>query len=148
MTEAAPIYAIGDIHGALDPLRRLLDTIATDAAGLGISKPRVVFLGDYVDRGPDSKGVLDLLSSPELSERFDPVFLLGNHDLCLLAILRDAGEGGAAWRVTVVQWLEVGGTKTLESYGIKGTAARRPQSVVRDLLEVFSRPRTWPSCRR
>jgi len=136
------IYAIGDIHGALDQLRRLLDKIAADAAAHGDTKPSIVFLGDYIDRGPDSKGVLDLLSSGDIEARFAPIYLMGNHDLCVLSILRDlgAGETDAAWRVTVAQWMEVGGRKTMESYGIQGLAARRPQGIVRDLLEVFPPP--------
>jgi serine/threonine protein phosphatase 1 len=111
------IYAVGDIHGCLDPLRRLLDVIAADAGERGLARPRVVFLGDYVDRGPDSKGVLDLLTGGEVEQRFDPVFLLGNHDLALRNILQGSSPS--------VEWMEEqGGWQTLRSYG--DFRARRP----------------------
>ena len=54
---STPIYAVGDIHGQLDDLHRVLELIETD----GGKDAEIVFLGDYVDRGPDSKGVVDLL---------------------------------------------------------------------------------------
>lgn len=65
------IYAVGDIHGHLDALKRIIDRVQTDAAEHGIARPRVVFLGDYVDRGPNSKGVLDLLASDDLNTALD-----------------------------------------------------------------------------
>jgi len=129
---AAPIYAIGDIHGCPNPLRRLLDTIAADAAGLGVSKPQVVFLGDYIDRGPDSKGVLDLLVASEIGERFDAIFLLGNHDLMPIE--------AAKKRLTANDlhiWLAInGGAETLESYGIDLRRQGQDQAV-RQFVEVL-----------
>ena len=67
------LLAIGDIHGYLDKLRRLLDLVQPTA------NDKVIFLGDYVDRGPDSRGVLDELI--RFGERFpQTIFLRGNHE--------------------------------------------------------------------
>jgi serine/threonine protein phosphatase 1 len=93
--------AIGDIHGhsaALAGLLRLIEPTATDT---------IVMMGDYVDGGPDSRGVLDLLI--ELAGRCQLVPLLGNHDEMMLA----AREG----RDNLNFWLKLGGATALESYG-------------------------------
>lgn len=103
------IYAIGDIHGMSDQLRDRLAAIRAHATAAGIDRPRAVFLGDYVDRGPDSKGVLDILTGDAM-ESFDPVFLLGNHDL----VLREVVNG----TLPSFDWLvREGGWETLASYG-------------------------------
>src|SRR5688572_2302724 len=91
---AARIYAIGDIHGRLDLLRALYAQIeddAEDAAG----PCSIVCLGDYVDRGPDSAGVIDFLLDG-IDPRFDPVFLKGNHEDLWRRFL-DEPEIGPAW---------------------------------------------------
>jgi serine/threonine protein phosphatase 1 len=120
------IYAVGDIHGCLDDLRRVLDAISADATKHGVTRPRVVFLGDYVDRGPDGKGVLDLLAGEDISLGFDPVFLLGNHDAVMLSTIRDIGSGNLNLD-EVHAWLIHGGAQTIESYGvtISGHSPRR-----------------------
>lgn len=105
------IYAIGDIHGRLDLLLRLLETIEEDASqatrrGL---RPMVVFLGDYVDRGPDSRKVLDHLCGLQ-DGRITWRFLEGNHEMAMRAFM----EAPAA----MTQWLRLGGFATLASYGI------------------------------
>lgn len=103
-------YAIGDIHGRSDLLMRLHDAIAREIAaaprGLTI---QVVYLGDYIDRGPDSRGVLQLLTHAPLRGT-DSVFLLGNHERGLLQFL-EKPETGASW-------LYYGGDAMLTSYGI------------------------------
>jgi serine/threonine protein phosphatase 1 len=116
------IYAVGDIHGMADLLRDRLAAVRRHADKLGIPNPKTVFLGDYVDRGPDTKGVLDLLSGQIPGEGpealgLDPVFLLGNHDLALLNILRGA-DASASWME------DEGGWRTMASYG--DFRARRP----------------------
>jgi preprotein translocase SecE subunit len=88
MTAGERIYAIGDIHGRSDLLGAMLARIDEDLAARAHPRPRLVFLGDYVDRGPDSRGVIDTLVGLEAG----PVatsFLLGNHDACALAFLDD-----------------------------------------------------------
>ncbi|WP_082914932.1 metallophosphoesterase [Paramagnetospirillum marisnigri] len=102
------IYAIGDIHGCSAQLDALLQQILMHAASAGIDHPKVVCLGDYIDRGPDSKGVLDILTGPKMA-MFDPVFLLGNHDLVLVGVC----EGGIpSW-----DWVsEHGGQKCMDRH--------------------------------
>lgn len=91
---------IGDIHGCSKALRTLLDAVQPGAEDV------LVTLGDYVDRGPDTKGVLDMLLDLEKSTKLKP--LLGNHEILFL----DALNG----RVEPTGWLHVGGAETLASY--------------------------------
>lgn len=98
-------YAVGDVHGRLDLLERAFDRIAAHA---GERPHRIVTLGDYVDRGPESAGVVAFLM--RRGEAADLVCLKGNHEDMLLRAV--AGEDGA-----VRQWLWNGGLETLASYG-------------------------------
>lgn len=121
------VYAVGDVHGCAGALRRLLDRIEADATGRGVVRPTVVFLGDYVDRGPYSRQVLDLLSARELRQRFDPVLLMGNHDQYMLKASRKELEG-----FRLFQWLAAwGGAATVESYGVK-TGSRSLPDIAAD----------------
>lgn len=109
--EAPPgriVYAIGDIHGEAALLEALLGKIRDDAAARE-GAPLAVFLGDYVDRGPDSRSVLDLLCDAPLPG-FAIDALTGNHEQGMLAFLTDPLSGMA--------WLEFGGLATLSSYGV------------------------------
>ena len=101
------VYAIGDIHGCLHELEALLAKIVEDAASFE-GERSIVFLGDYVDRGPDSKGVLDLLLAP--AEGFNCHYILGNHDQTLLDFLDDP--------LVFRGWRDFGGRETLMSYGV------------------------------
>lgn len=94
------IYAIGDIHGRLDLLDEMLDSIKRHASGRG--ECAAVFLGDYIDRGPDSKGVIARLMAGPLP--FETICLAGNHE--------DLAVNGPEY-----VWLLNGGDKTLASYG-------------------------------
>jgi serine/threonine protein phosphatase 1 len=103
-------YGIGDVHGRLDLLRDLLARIARDDAERPPAKTFIVLLGDLVDRGPDSKGVIDyLLAHREDSARM--VFIKGNHEEMFLRVL----EGEEA---VVNDWLAYGGYECAESYGV------------------------------
>jgi len=104
------IYAIGDVHGRLDLLTRLHTLIAADAAKAAARRRVIVYLGDYVDRGPDSRGVLELLLSQPLAG-FEHVHLLGNHEDYLLQFLEHAEVGP--------HWCTYGGFDTLASYGVR-----------------------------
>jgi serine/threonine protein phosphatase 1 len=109
--EGRCLYAVGDIHGRYDLLVRLLDTIREDAAQLPDgTRPQIIFLGDYIDRGLQSREVLDLFLSGELDE-FDPVYLMGNHEEAMLRFFDDMSFGA--------QWAQYGGGETLFSYGLK-----------------------------
>jgi len=104
------IYAIGDIHGRLDLLETLLDKIHEDASSLPENiRVTIVFLGDYIDRGLQSKQVIDLFLSGVL-DRYHTVFLMGNHEEALLKFSTDATFGQ--------QWASYGGAETLFSYGL------------------------------
>lgn len=92
------IYAIGDIHGCLEPLQRLMVELRLSETD------EVVFVGDYVDRGLDSKGVIDYL----LTLRGRYTFLMGNHERMFLDFLQGKQR---------FLFLYNGGTATLESYG-------------------------------
>ena len=96
------IIAIGDIHGYRHVLERLLDWIGPESSDI------IVGLGDYIDRGPDSRGVIDLLI--RLQQHVTLVPILGNHDEMLLNILDGDKEA-------FQDWLIYGGTATLASYG-------------------------------
>lgn len=107
------IYAIGDIHGRHDLLIALFSRILSDAERHEDGRRvRIVFLGDYIDRGDQSREVLLTLASLAESARHETVFLKGNHEAALLDFLRDASSGAA--------WLSYGGLQTLASFGIKG----------------------------
>lgn len=105
------IYVIGDIHGCADRLQALQRRIAADLAAAPIRQPSVVYLGDYIDRGPDSAGVLDLLTQNRSLPAMPRVHLLGNHEASLRAAL--AGDPAAA-----TDWLMGGGRASLASWGI------------------------------
>jgi serine/threonine protein phosphatase 1 len=110
-TGRALVYAVGDIHGRLDLLRELMAMIRTDAdATAGGRRPGLVFIGDYVDRGPEAAGVIDTILALRDEGRFEVRTLKGNHEAQLLAFLEDAREGPA--------WMEFGGADTLLSYGV------------------------------
>jgi serine/threonine protein phosphatase 1 len=103
-------YAIGDVHGRLDLLIDLLARIEEDNARRGPAKTFLVFLGDLVDRGPASQGVIELLANnpPSFARN---VFLKGNHEEFFVRVL-DGDDG------VVQHWLTYGGTECSESYGL------------------------------
>jgi len=103
------VYAIGDIHGEREKLDRLHRMILADARGRAATRRIAVYLGDYVDRGPDSAGVADRLIANPLPD-FESVYLMGNHEDFLLQFLDAAGSMAA--------WFYNGGIQTLESYDV------------------------------
>lgn len=107
--EGVRIYAIGDIHGRADLLAPMLSQIEIDIALHPIARPVVVFLGDYIDRGPSSRTVLDLLTNNDFAA--EKIFLKGNHEAFLLKFL-DNSE-------ILDDWKQCGGLETLISFGIK-----------------------------
>lgn len=104
------LYAIGDIHGEAALLELLLERIEADAAEHPADRRVLIYLGDYVDRGPASCEVLDrLVAGPP--EGFEQVCLMGNHEEMMLGFLTgDPGLGGL--------WLDYGGDETCRSYGL------------------------------
>lgn len=122
------VYAIGDIHGCRRELDTLLDQIAQDCCG-NTMENRIIFLGDLVDRGPDSRGVLDRLIASSLpGDRHD--FLMGNHEEAMLEVWEGHGD-------VVSGWLRYGGAQTLESYGIsRGEMFRLGMELPKRVREV------------
>ncbi len=113
----AVLYAIGDVHGRADLLAKLLQLLRQDAAETaGDARTLLLFLGDYVDRGPDSKGVIDLILNEEKAGRFQITAIRGNHDQYVLDFLETPGNGGP--------WLDYGGGSTLASYGVRPPRTR------------------------
>lgn len=110
------VYAIGDIHGRLDLFDRLLDMIDDDGDRRGVSETHLILLGDLVDRGPDSRGVVDRAMS--LEERYDSVrYLMGNHEEVML--------GAAQGDTKMVRFFcRIGGRETILSYGMPANQYR------------------------
>lgn len=109
-----PVAVIGDIHGRADLLDKLLEQLARDAPDA-----MLVFVGDYVDRGADSRGVIERL----MGLGAPAVFLKGNHEVMLLEFLDDPIEKGG-------RWLRNGGIETLASYGISLDETSNTQQVL------------------
>lgn len=123
MPQGQLVYAIGDIHGRADLLASLLAVIISDAAK-GAERRTLVFLGDYIDRGHDSRRVVDMLLS-NLPQGFDVHFLKGNHEAIMLDFLQDPSYLG--------QWLANGADATFRSYGMD----------VAELINKGAAPETW-----
>lgn len=98
-------YVIGDIHGCVDELIRLIAQLPL------VPSDRLIFLGDYVDRGPDAKAVLDYLIELEQQARYECIFLKGNHEDMFLGYLGLQGSHRD-------MFLYNGGRATLASYGV------------------------------
>lgn len=109
--ENTRLYAIGDIHGRADLLIEMHSMIRADAKGFD-GRKQVIYLGDYIDRGLQSKQVVEMLIEPQLSG-FDTVFLKGNHEQAMLDFLE--------YPEATAGWLSFGGRETLLSYGINVT---------------------------
>lgn len=117
LPEGVRIYAIGDIHGRADILEACFQKIDTHLTHHPAVRPIQVAIGDYVDRGPDSKGVLDLLW--ERSQQCEVVMIRGNHEQALIDFLSDPSS--------LENWARIGGLETLMSYGLKPTFSPSPK---------------------
>lgn len=115
VSEGLRVYAIGDVHGRLDLLDDLLCHIEADAQQQPAAHTRIILLGDYIDRGPQSAQVLDrvIAGGPGW------ITLRGNHEQAML----DALDGGGDSSRTLRLWLENGGRETLRSYGMSPSLA-------------------------
>jgi serine/threonine protein phosphatase 1 len=103
------VYAVGDVHGRLDLLDKLLALTEADIADHPAATPLYVFLGDYLDRGPSSRETIDRLI--EHGQQSDSRFLKGNHEQIAVKCLSDRG--------LIDQWMRLGGRETLISYGVR-----------------------------
>ena len=126
------VYAIGDIHGRTDLLRLQLAQIEADETLHRCTRSIIVFLGDYIDRGPDSRGTIDLLLACERAR--EVVFLKGNHETFIRRFL-DKPESLSDWR-------SLGGLETLVSYGLRPPLSRSHrdhEQLSQDLLAALPR---------
>lgn len=128
------VYAIGDVHGRLDKLRTMEAAVADHfQRSAEIDAATVIFLGDYIDRGPESRGVVEHL----LPRRFAGLptrCLLGNHEAAMLEFLEQPAIGPA--------WLSYGGVATLASYGVSippGPGPDRMEALRQGLLAQVPR---------
>jgi serine/threonine protein phosphatase 1 len=110
-TEGQLVYAIGDIHGRYDLLLGLMGEILGDRERGDARRPALVFLGDYLDRGPDSGLVLEALVWLTRRAPADICLLKGNHEQALLEFLDAPEQAGP--------WLQFGGYETLDAYGVE-----------------------------
>ena len=124
-----PLYVIGDIHGRADLLQELFDLIDADQQDSGLEQPLAVFVGDYIDRGPDSRRVLQTLQAMQRNLADDAqaegemLCLMGNHERMMLDFLDAPQEIGP-------RWLRNGGVATLDSFGIDGVPEDPPPEVL------------------
>lgn len=130
-TDGCRIYAIGDVHGCFPLLVQLLQMIERDQKQRVPIETHVVLLGDYIDRGPQSRDVCELLHAMHSSSYFH--CLKGNHEQTMLDVL----DGN---RMALRFWLKYGGEETLISWGIEPgmiERAYRGETGQRQLIEVF-----------
>lgn len=133
-------YAVGDIHGRADLLDRMVDQIGENAAGQGESNPRLIFLGDYIDRGPDGYAVLNRLGGLAAETGWEVIGLRGNHEIMLQDFLADP-EAAAP------RWFRNGGLETLLSCQVGGvvpSSSGEAVTIARDRLsEALETATDW-----
>lgn len=130
LPEGLRVYAVGDVHGRADLLADIWSRIEADLAERPVERSRIVMLGDYTDRGPDSRKVVDMLAG---RLEADPEFicLRGNHDDWLETFLFAPDEVGDSF----LRW---GGMETLASYGVDTAGQRRSHvELSRELKELM-----------
>lgn len=126
------VYAIGDIHGRSDLLADLVDRIDSDIRRRPVKRAIEVYLGDYIDRGPDSKDVIDRLAVRMV--RHGAICLRGNHESFLEEFLINPE--------IYPRWIQLGGLQTLASYGLsQGTLDATACNAVQQSLRLAF-PRT------
>ena len=110
LPEGHRVYAIGDIHGCAERLWAMHDAIAADLAARPVATPLVLHVGDYVDRGPDSAGVVQRLAAGDALAGVATVNLMGNHERTMIDALDGAGASATDWMIS-------GGREALASWG-------------------------------
>lgn len=120
------VYAIGDIHGRADLLKRMQAMIRRDAAAARATRNMVVYLGDYIDRGPFVRDSIDAVLNG-LDENIETICLRGNHEQLLLSFLDDPS--------ILPMWLDFGGLWTMMSYGVHPGNIRISEQRAIDLRE-------------
>ncbi|MBL6952717.1 MAG: serine/threonine protein phosphatase [Alphaproteobacteria bacterium] len=123
------VYIVGDIHGRYDLLRILHEQVEADSSTYNGHK-RLVYLGDYIDRGHESKKVVEELVSHPLAG-FDRIFLKGNHEDALLNFLVDFNAAR--------DWFQFGGEATVFSYGVAMQPGTRSDKMLKDIQADLDR---------
>ena len=113
--DATAVYAVADIHGRRDLLDAMERAIAADIAETRTERPLICYLGDYIDRGPQSAQVIERLCGP-FTDGVARVFLKGNHEDRMIDFLDAPERNGPSW-------IKFGGREALESYGLDVPAA-------------------------
>lgn len=126
LPEGLRLYCIGDVHGRADLLAALLECIDHHHAIEPIAAAQEIHLGDMIDRGPDSREVLNLLSRPAPGR--ERILIQGNHEQRMLDLL----EGNASCE----QWLYEGGYETMVSYGVPREVLRAPINQAKAVAEL------------
>jgi len=130
LPDGVRIYAISDIHGCARLLKQMLQVIDADVARSRPHRAIEIYMGDYIDRGPDSRSTIDLLIGR--ARRGNAVFLKGNHEAFLGEVFRDPSK--------LDDWLQVGGAQTLMSYGLSpvpGAQEDERRALMRSLAEAM-----------
>ncbi len=132
VARAAPdglrLYAVGDVHGRLDALDLLVDAIRAEPAdGL---QPVLIMLGDYVDRGPASNGVIERLIALAGDASIETRFIRGNHEETMASFLGEPTLGST--------WCSFGGVETLQSYGVTAPLMNEPVEAWEAAREAFA----------
>jgi len=134
LPEGMRIYAVGDIHGRADLLERLHRDILRDAQTAPSGDNLVIYLGDYLDRGPYVRQTLDTLIAG-LPPGFRTEFLMGNHEQLFLDFKQDP--------YLLELWISLGGHSTLRSYQVQvpgsGFSLEKAHEIRNDLLEAMPR---------
>lgn len=115
--EGERVYAIGDIHGRSDLLADLLRKITADTVGYK-GRVTLVCIGDYIDRGPDSRGVVEMLLKA-VPAGWQKVFIRGNHEQAMIDFMKNPKRR--------TEWLAWGGLQALESYAVRPYGAKGPR---------------------
>ncbi|MGY4368192.1 hypothetical protein ACVW1A_004257 [Bradyrhizobium sp. LB1.3] len=140
LPDGVRIYAISDIHGCSHLLQPMLGVIDADVTRSRPAHAIEVFMGDYIDRGPNTRSTLDILV--ERSRRGNAVFLKGNHEAFLVKVFEDPS--------LFEDWIRLGGSQTLMSYGLAPDLTRDdPASILRDLIRAMplaSISNSWTIC--
>lgn len=126
LPEGLRIYAMSDIHGRADLLQQMFTVIDRDLATIGPRRAIHVYLGDYIDRGPDSNRTIELLIQRAL--KHESVFLKGNHEAFLLDVLNNPHQ--------LQDWKQYGGLQTLASYGLRPSLNPDPAEQVELIREL------------
>jgi serine/threonine protein phosphatase 1 len=121
---------VGDVHGRIDLLDELHELIRSDLDRARPAEARIVYLGDYIDRGPDSAAVIDRLANHPLAD-VSAVHLKGNHEAMMVAFMSNPEIGP--------KWFAIGGAATVASYGLPWHGAHELPRLARELAERLPR---------